>query len=191
MPRQTGRSPSARLLGMGMITSSTIDIAAPREAVFAWLVEPAKLTAWLGASTGFPEDPSQLAVGYTQTYSLPTSTGLREATFTITAYEPPSSFGSRLVYEGGDQLSTYRLSDHAGGTRIEVYADTDWGAMDMAAVEASLANIPADQQETVRAQLAQMQAQLAAGAFDEGTKVQLQQSLDGSMAKLKQLVEAG
>jgi uncharacterized protein YndB with AHSA1/START domain len=176
---------------MGMITTSTIDIAAPREAVFAWLVEPAKLTAWLGASTGFPEDPSQLAVGYTQTYALPSPTGQREATFTITSFDPPSAFGSRLVYEGGDQLSTYRLSDHAGGTRIEVHADTDWGAMDMAAVEASLANIPADQQETVRAQLAQMQAQLAAGAFDENTKVQLQQSLDGSMAKLKQLVEMG
>ena len=175
---------------MGMITTSTIDISAPREAVFAWLVEPAKLTAWLGASTGFPEDPSQLAVGYTQTYSLPTPTGQREATFTITSYDPPSAFGSRLVYEGGDQLSQYRLTDHAGGTRVEAHADTDWGTMDMAAVEASLANIPADQQETVRAQLAQMQAQLAAGAFDEGTKAQLQQSLDGSMAKLKQLVEA-
>ena len=175
---------------MGMITTSTIDIAAPREAVFAWLVEPAKLTAWLGASTGFPEDPAQLAVGYTQTYAMPTRVAQRDATFTITTYDPPSAFGSRLVYEGGDQLSSYRLTDHAGGTRIEVHADTDWGAMDMAAVEASLANLPADQQETVRAQLAQMQAQLAAGAFDEGTKVQLQQSLDGSLAKLKQLVEA-
>ena len=174
---------------MGMITTATIDIAATPEAVFAWLVEPAKLTAWLGASTGFPEDPAQLAVGHTQTYALPTQGGQRDATFTITTYDPPNAFASRLVYEGGDQLSTYRLTEHAGGTRIEVHADTDWGAMDMAAVEASLANLPADQQETVRAQLAQMQAQLAAGAFDESTKVQLQQSLDGSMAKLKQLVE--
>jgi uncharacterized protein YndB with AHSA1/START domain len=175
---------------MGMITNSTIDIAAPPETVFAWLVEPAKLTEWLGASTGFPEDPAQLAVGYTQTYTLPTPGAQREATFTITAYDPPNEFGSRLVYEGGDQLSTYRLTDHAGGTRVEVHADTDWGSMDMAAVDATIANLPADQQEVVRAQLSQMQAQLDAGAFDEGTKVQLQQSLDGSMAKLKQLVEA-
>jgi uncharacterized protein YndB with AHSA1/START domain len=175
---------------MGMITTATIDIAAPREEVFSWLVEPAKLTAWLGASSGFPEDPAELRVGYTQTYAMPTQGAPRDATFTITAYEPPTTLGSRLVYEGGDQLSTYRLTDHDGGTRIELLADTDWGAMDMAAVEQTLAALPADQQETVRAQLAQMQAQLAAGAFDESTKVQLQQSLDGSMAKLKQLVEA-
>ena len=176
---------------MGMITTSTIDIAAPREAVFAWLVEPAKLTAWLGASTGFPEDPGELAAGYTKTYALGTQGGQRDATFTITTYEPPSAFGSRLVYDGGDQISSYRLTDHAGGTRIEVHADTDWGSMDQAAVEASLADLPADQQETVRAQLAQMQAQLAAGAFDEGTRAQLQQSLDASMTRLKQLVEGG
>jgi uncharacterized protein YndB with AHSA1/START domain len=175
---------------MGMITTATIDIAAAPEVVFSWLVEPAKLTAWLGASTGFPEDTSERGVGYSQTYQMPTAGGQRDATFTITAYEPPHTLGSRLVYEGGDQLSTYRLTDHDGGTRIELLADTDWGAMDTGAVEASLANLPQDQQETVRAQLAQMQAQLAAGAFDEGTKVQLQQSLDGSMAKLKQLVEA-
>jgi uncharacterized protein YndB with AHSA1/START domain len=177
------------LLDMGMITTATIDIAAAPDVVFSWLVEPAKLTAWLGASTGFPEDPSELGVGYTQTYGMPTASGQRDATFTITAFEPPHTLSSRLVYEGGDQLSTYRLTAHGDGTRIELLADTDWGAMDMAAVEASLAAVPAEQQETVRAQLAQMQAQLAAGAFDESTKVQLQQSLDGSMAKLKQLVE--
>lgn len=176
---------------MGMITTATIDIAATPEAVFAWLVEPAKLKAWLGASTGFPEDPSELDVGYTQTYSMPAADGTREATFTITAFEPPHTLGSRLVYEGGDQLSTYRLTAHGSGTRIELLADTDWGAMDMDAVEQTLAALPADQQEAARAQLAQMQAQLAAGAFDEQTKVQLQTSLDGSMAKLKQLVEAG
>jgi uncharacterized protein YndB with AHSA1/START domain len=173
-----------------MITTATIDIAAPRETVFSWLVEPAKLTAWLGASTGFPDDPAQLGVGYSQTYPMPTPGGQRDATFTITTYEPPNTLGSRLVYEGGDQLSTYRLTDHAGGTRIQLLADTDWGAMDTDAVEKTIAALPADQQETVRAQLAQMQAQLAAGAFDESTKLQLQQSLDGSMAKLKQLVEA-
>ena len=174
-----------------MITTSTIDIAASRETVFAWLVEPAKLTAWLGASTGFPEDPTQLAVGYTQTYAIATPGGQRDATFTITKYEPPAEFGSRLVYEGGDQLSSYRLTDHAGGTRIEVHADTDWGAWDLDAAEAEIAKLPADQQAIVRAQLEQAQAQLAAGAFDENTKVQLQQALDGSMARLKQLAEGG
>ncbi len=175
---------------MGMITTTTIDIAAPREAVFAWLVEPAKLTAWLGASTGFPEDPKQLAVGYTNTYKLATQGGERDATFTITAYQPPAEFGSRLVYEGGDQLSTYRLSDHGGGTRLEVHADTDWGAWDLDAAEQQISQLPADQQAIVREQFKQAQAQLASGAFDENTKVQLQQALDGSMAKLKQLVEA-
>lgn len=176
---------------MGMISRSTIDIAAPRETVFSWLVEPAKLTAWLGASTGFPDDPSELGVGYTRTYSLGTPGGARDATFTITLYEPPSAFGSRLVYDGGDQISSYRLLAQDSGTRLEVEADTDWGAMDLSAVESSLAGLPEEQQAVVRAQLAQMQEQLAAGAYDENTRVQLQQSLDESLAKLKQLVEAG
>ena len=174
---------------MGMLSKATIDIAAPAEQVFGWLIEPAKVLVWAGTTGGYPENTAELHAGYTSTYPMAAPGGERTATFTVNEYDPPNALATRLVYDGGDQLSTYRLSAHGNGTRLEVTADTDWGAMDMSAMDAAMAAMTPEQQEQVMAQLETMKAQLAAGAFDENTAQQLQLALDQSLQKLKTAVE--
>lgn len=174
---------------MGMLSKASAEIAAPAETVFGWLVEPAKVLVWTGATGGYPEDPSTLASGYTSTFPIASPGGERTATFTVTEYDRPRTLSTRLVYDGGDQLSTYTLTEQGGVTRLEVSADTDWGAMDLSAMDAALNAMMPEQQAATRAQLEQMQAQLAAGAFDEGTRVQLQQALELSITKLKTAIE--
>ena len=46
---------------MGMLSKSTIDIKAPADQVFGWLVEPAKILVWAGTTAGYPEDRALLA----------------------------------------------------------------------------------------------------------------------------------
>lgn len=174
---------------MGMTSKSTIDIAAPAEQVFGWLTEPAKVLVWAGTTGGYPEDQSVLKADYTSTYAMAVPGGERTATFTVTEYDPPHALATRLVYDGGDQISSYRLTDVSGTTRLEVTADTDWGAMEMSAMDEAMKAMTPEQQETVKAQLETMKAQLAAGAFDEGTRKQLQDALDQSMQKLKTAIE--
>ncbi len=174
---------------MGMISKSTIDIAAPAAQVFGWLTEPAKVLVWAGTTGGYPEDQSSLAAGYTSTFPMAAPGGERTATFTVTEYDPPNALGTRLVYDGGDQISSYKLTVKGEGTTLEVTADTDWGSMDVSAMDAAMAAMTPEQQETVKAQLEQMKAQLAAGQFDAGTQAQLQQALDQSMQKLKTAIE--
>lgn len=174
---------------MGMNSKASIDISAPLDEVFSWLVEPAKVLVWAGTTGGYPEDSSQLGAGYTSTFPMAAPGGERTATFTVTEYDPPNALGTRLVYDGGDQITGYRLAAKGDGTTLEVSADTDWGAMDMSAMDAAMAAMTPEQQATVKAQLEQMQAQLAAGAFDSGTQAQLQQALDESMQKLKTAIE--
>jgi uncharacterized protein YndB with AHSA1/START domain len=174
---------------MGMLSKSAIDIAASPDQVFGWLVEPAKVLVWAGTTGGYPEDRSTLSAGYTSTMPIGTPGGERTGTFTLTEYDPPKALATRLVYDGGDQLSSYRLTEQGSGTRLEVTADTDWGAMDMSALETAMAAMTPEQQATVKAQLEQMKAQLAAGAYDAGTAKQLQDALDQSLAKLKTAIE--
>ncbi len=174
---------------MGMLSKSTIDITAPADQVFGWLVEPAKILVWAGSTAGYPEDKALLHAGYTSTFPIASPGGERTGTFTLTEYDPPNALATRLVYDGGDQISTYKLTAQGDGTRLEVTADTDWGSMDMSAMEAAMAQMTPEQQETVKAQLETMKAQLKAGAFDEGTAKQLQDALDQSLAKLKTAIE--
>jgi uncharacterized protein YndB with AHSA1/START domain len=172
-----------------MTSKSSIDIAAPAEQVFGWLTEPAKVLVWAGSTGGYPEDQSSLVAGYTATYPMASPGGERTATFTVTEYDPPHSLGIRLVYDGGDQISNYKLTAKGESTHLEVTADTDWGAMDMSAMDEAMKAMTPEQQETVKAQLEQMKAQLAAGAFDAGTQKQLQDALDQSLQKLKTAIE--
>lgn len=174
---------------MGMTSKSTIDIAAPAAQVFSWLTEPAKVLVWAGTTGGYPEDQSVLAAGYTSTFPIVSPGGERTGTFTLTEYDPPRVLATRLVYDGGDQITGYRLTEVSGSTRLEVTADTDWGAMDMSAMDEAMKAMTPEQQETLKAQLETMKAQLAAGAFDAGTAKQLQDALDQSMQKLKTAIE--
>lgn len=174
---------------MGMHTKATVDIAAPRDEVFRWLVEPDKLTAWLGGEGAMPADPSVLKVGYTATGTMPAPEGPRSNTLTVTAWDPPSTFGCTITYAGGDSISLYTLTETATGTHLELTGDTDWAQADTSAAEHQLEGQDAASAALGRAALENMKKLLADGAWDDLTRNAMQKSLEESLAKLKQLVE--
>ena len=175
---------------MGMLTNGRVEIAAPAADVFDWLTDPAKLTTWLGAAGGMPEDASQLRVGWTSTTDTPP---LGKVTVEIIEYDPPTKLKYRSTYSGGDSIAGYQLTEGEGVTTVVFEGDTDWarpeGAWD-AAVDKGLEGQPADIRAAAEAQLDQVEDQLESGAFDDLAKGQMQQALDASLQKLKSLVEA-
>jgi uncharacterized protein YndB with AHSA1/START domain len=176
---------------MGIETKAAIDIAAPREEVFRWVTERDKLTSWMGGAGAMPEDPAQLAVGFTAAGTMPSPGGDRPTTLTVTAWNPPSTFGCTITYDGGDSISVYTLTETATGTRLELASDTDFARADLSGVEKAIAGQTEAAQDMIEDQLERMQEQLAAGAFDAGVQPQMQKSVEDSLAKLKGLIEAG
>jgi uncharacterized protein YndB with AHSA1/START domain len=174
-----------------MLTNGRIAIAAPASEVFAWLIEPAKLTAWLGGAGGMPEDSSQLQAGWTGSSDAPP---VGRVSIEIREYEPPTRLEYRTVYSGGDALTSYRLAEGDGVTTLTVEGDTDWarpeGSWDRM-LDATMAGQPDSAREMAEAQLDRAEEQLSQGAFDDMAQPQMQQSLDASLQKLKALIEAG
>lgn len=151
---------------MGMLTSGRIEVAAPASEVFAWLIEPSKLTAWLGGSGGMPEDGSQLHAGWTGSSD---ASPVGKVTVEIREYEPPTRLEYRSVYAGGDAVASYRLAEGDGVTTLSIEGDTDWARPEGAWVE----------------------EQLEHGTFDGMAQPQMQQALESALQKLKALIEAG
>lgn len=175
---------------MGMLTHGRVEIAATAADVFDWLVDPVKLTAWLGAPGGMPEDPTQLHPGWTSSTDTPP---MGKVTVEIIAYEPPLHLEFRTTYQGGDSVATYRLVEGEGVTTLTLDGDTDWarpeGSWD-AALDAAMEGQPAEAHQAAEAQLDKVEARLDAGDFDSLAKDQMQQAVDASLQKLKTLVEA-
>jgi uncharacterized protein YndB with AHSA1/START domain len=174
-----------------MLTNGRIEIAAPASEVFAWLIEPSKLTAWLGGAGGMPEDGSQLHAGWTGSSDAPS---VGKVTVEIREYEPPTRLEYRTVYAGGDAITSYRLAEGDGVTTLTIEGDTDWarpeGSWDRI-LDTAMAGQPESVRELAEAQLDRAEEQLEHGAFDAMAQPQLQQSLDASLQKLKALIEAG
>jgi uncharacterized protein YndB with AHSA1/START domain len=176
---------------MGITTHSAVDIAAPATTVFSWLTEPKKLTAWMGGSGAMPEDASQLKVGFTATAPMATPGEARESTLTVTEYDPPRSFGFTIAYDGGDATTKYSLAESGSITHLEVDADSDWAAPDLTRVHEGLDGQSWLIRAFIHHQLVVAEHKLAHGDFDAQTKPYLQQALQGSMDKLKALIEGG
>jgi len=175
---------------MGMLTSGRVEIAAPAADVFAWLVDPVRLTAWLGASGGMPDDVSQLRAGWTSTTETPP---LGKVTVEMLAFEPPTHLEYRTTYQGGDSIATYRLTEGEGVTTLTLEGDTDWarpeGSWD-AALDTAMEGQSAEAHDAAEAELDKVEAKLDAGEFDGLAKDQMQQAVDASLQKLKTLVES-
>ena len=176
---------------MGMLTNGRIDIAAPAADVFAWLVEPAKLTAWLGASGGMPDDTSQLKAGWSSTSDSPP---LGKVTVEMLAFDPPTHLEYRTTYQGGDSIATYRLIEGDGVTTLTLEGDTDWarpeGSWDEA-LDTAMEGQSEEAHEVAEAELDKVEARLDAGEFDGMATEQMQQAVEASLQKLKALIEAG
>jgi uncharacterized protein YndB with AHSA1/START domain len=176
---------------MGMLTKGRVDIAAPAADVFSWLVEPAKLTAWLGAAGAMPEDPSSLTAGWTSTTDVPP---VGKTTIEIVTWDPPRRLDYLTTYAGGDSHTSYQLSEGDGVTTLICESDTDWarpeGLWD-SAVDQAAAGQTEEVRETLETQLDALEDQLDAGSFDGMAQGQMQAALDASLLKLKSLIEAG
>jgi uncharacterized protein YndB with AHSA1/START domain len=174
-----------------MLTSGRVEIAAPAAEVFDWLIDPVKLTTWLGGSGGMPEDASQLHAGWTSTSDNPP---VGKVTVEMIEYEPPTRLKYRSTYTGGDSVSGYTLTEGEGVTTLVLEGDTDWarpeGSWD-AAIDKAMEGQSAEVRAAAEAQLDVVEDQLEHGAFDDLAKGQMQQAVDVSLQKLKALVEAG
>ncbi|MEP6480186.1 MAG: SRPBCC domain-containing protein [Rhodoglobus sp.] len=176
---------------MGMKTHAAVDIAAPIATVFAWLTEPKKLVAWMGASGAMPNDTSLLKPGFTATAPMPTPGQTRESTLTVTEISPPRSFAFTIAYDGGDSITKYTLSQTGAVTHLEIDADTDWAAPDLSKVEENLEGQSWVIRAFVHHQLTVAEHKLADGGFDAQTQPYLQAALQQSMDKLKTVIEGG
>jgi uncharacterized protein YndB with AHSA1/START domain len=175
---------------MGMLTSGRVEIAAPAMDVFDWLINPVKLTAWLGGSGGMPEDAAQLHVGWSST----SDTAAGDVKVEITTYEPPTHLVYRSTYSGGDSISTYTLNEVDGRTTLALEGDTDWGRPKgglEAALDQALTGQPESMRVAAEAQIEKLEDQLEHGAFDSQAQPQLQQAVDAQLVKLKALIEGG
>lgn len=176
---------------MGMATKASVVIAAPREEVFSWLVEPAKLTTWMGGAGAMPADPAQLKVGFTAQGTIPAPGGTRPTTLTVTAWDPPSTFGCTITYDGGDSVSVYTLTAEGSGTRLELTSDTDWAKEDLSQLDTALAGQDPAAQAVGRGMVNGLMKLFRSGLWNGPTRKLMQKSLEESLAKLKGLVEAG
>ena len=175
---------------MGMLTNTRIEIAAPATEVFAWLTDPAKLTAWLGGAGGMPEDSSVLEPGWTTTTDNPP---VGKTTIEIVTWDPPTRLDYLTTYAGGDAHTSYQLAEGDGVTTLVCESDTDWArpaGMWDSAVDAAVAGQPEEVRDAVGQQLDQMEDKLDAGVFDGMAQGQMQSALEASMQKLKGLIEA-
>ena len=176
---------------MGMLTSGRIDIAAPAADVFSWLVDPAKLTAWVGGSGGMPEDRSVLEVGWTSTSDVPP---VGRTTTEILHWDPPWGLDTLTSYPGGDAHTSYRLTEGDGTTTLMLESDTDWarpeGVWD-AAIESAVAGQSEAVRDVVEQHLEQAEARLDAGLFDGLAQSRMQEALEAQLQKLKALAEIG
>lgn len=174
---------------MGMLTSGRVEIAAPAMDVFSWLIDPVKLTAWLGASGGMPEDPGQLHAGWTSTTDTPP---LGKVTVEMLAFEPPTRLEYRTTYQGGDSIASYRLTEGEGVTTLTLEGDTDWarpeGSWDDA-LDRAMEGQSVQAHQAAEVELDKVEEKLDAGGFDSLARDQMQQAVDASMTKLKALVE--
>ncbi len=104
----------------------TVEMPAPPEKVFPWLVEPALLQQW----TGGLRDMRALTPGPTRQGSkfsqrLDVAGRSIDADVVITSYEPPRRVATRMTSADFDVDAEASLSAVPGGTKIDFRSDTN------------------------------------------------------------------
>ena len=174
---------------MGMQTTATIEIAKPAAEVFRWLVEPEKLAAWAGGAGLMPADPSALRTGFEASGPLPALAG--DARMRIDDWNPPHGFVVVMTYAGGDATTAYTLAESGGTTTLTSSSDADWGKPDLSEVEKQAAQQSPEIQAAMHHAIDLMNSQVGAGGFDGMAQQGMQAALEASLARLKELAEAG
>jgi uncharacterized protein YndB with AHSA1/START domain len=178
---------------MGILTSATIELTATPADVFRWLIEPRRLTTWLGAAGAMPSDPSLLKPGYTSHSTMKSPSGSDWATsLTVNTFVSPTEFSYTLTYPGGEATTTYALSATAAGTSLSVQSDTDYASADGGQVNSFASTQSWLMRAYIHLAVAVVEHKLAAGTLpgiDQSTQEKMQEGLNDSLAKLKTLVD--
>ena len=96
-----------------------MQIAAPPEAVWEWLVDREKQQAWMKDDIEWlPADRSQLRVGYRGREIMQTPGKPTECDIELTAYDPPRELRSENTHEMFTARSAFEISASAGGSRV-------------------------------------------------------------------------
>jgi len=97
-------------------------LAAPLEAVFARLTDPARLGDWLPQLTRVDIDPDQLlGIGIGIAFAVTTDlTGDQRVSCEVAAHEPPWLVAYRLMMTG-PVLIRATCAAHVSGTRVHVH----------------------------------------------------------------------
>ena len=141
-------------------TEHTVDIAAPRERVFAWLTEPELMLRWVGGLREFrPLDPEP-GPGARAQQVVELGGRRMDVRSEITRYEAGKAVEARLDGKGFEVETAYSL-DATDGTTTRVLA-------------------------TVHTRLHGLGGRLLGGVVERGA----QRKLEGDLARLKELVEA-
>src|SRR5262245_10918619 len=96
----------------------TVEIQAPRERVFAWLVEPELMLRWIGGLREFhPRDPGP-AVGARSRQVVEVAGRRMDVESRITAFEPQRLVAAELDGKGFRVDTRHELEDDGAGTTL-------------------------------------------------------------------------
>jgi len=194
-------------------TSGSIEIAAPPDRVFQWLVDPDRIEQWLGRNvTLMPANPADLRVGYRNEGTYLAPDGDRKIELEITAYDPPREFAFRLNYDGGKADTRYTVTPDSPASRLEASSTTDYAAVAVPTYAAARQAARKLKEQgvpwvvrvlawiglplayfRVRRKIKKYDAKLNEAyrsGDDEAVRKGMQEEFDATLATLKQLVEA-
>jgi uncharacterized protein YndB with AHSA1/START domain len=102
----------------------TVEIDAPRDRVFAWLVEPELMLRWVGGLREFhPLDPAP-GVGARSRQVVDIAGRRLEVESRITAFEPEQLVAAELDGKGFHVDTRHELEDDGDGTLVRAEAHT-------------------------------------------------------------------
>jgi uncharacterized protein YndB with AHSA1/START domain len=103
----------------GISGRASIDIAAPPEAVWEYLVDAEKQEAWMGDTVEWlPADRSRLRAGYRATEIMPTPGKPSESQVEVLEHDPPHRLRTSHAHELFTATAAYRLEPGGAGTRF-------------------------------------------------------------------------
>ena len=104
----------------------SVEIAAPRERVFAWIAEPELMLRWIGGLKRFEPIDEGPAQGSRAIQVAEQAGRDWELESTITRYEPPAALDAELRHSAFETRVEYRLEERDGGTRVAARMESDF-----------------------------------------------------------------